>query len=97
MTAVQLSTKKAKSKLNYNPVARAFLILFFTVLGLLILIPLWAILLGSFKGGSELFVSGLNLRIEPQKLNLLSWKYLFTGISREGVYIAHDYFIWFKK
>jgi arabinosaccharide transport system permease protein len=97
MTAVQLSTKKAKSRLGYTPVARAFLLLFFTVLGLLILIPLWAILLGSFKGGSELFVNGLNLRIEPQKLNLLSWKYLFTGITREGAYIAHDYFTWFKN
>ncbi len=97
MTAVQLSAKKAKSKLGYNPVARTFLLLFFTLLGLLILIPLWAILLGSFKGGKELFVSGLNLRLEPEKLNLLSWRYLFTGISKEGVYIAHSYFTWFKN
>ncbi len=97
MTAVQLSAKKAKSKLSYSPVARTLLLLFFTGLAVLILIPLWAILLGSFKGGSELFINGLNLRLEPWKLSLLSWKYLFTGITREGTYIAHSYFTWFRN
>ncbi len=96
MTAVQLLAK-SKGKLGYNPVARVVLLLFFTLLALLILIPLWAILLGSFKGGNELFINGLNLRLEPYKLNLLSWKYLFTGITKEGTYLAHSYFTWFKN
>lgn len=86
-----------KSKLGYSPIARVLLILFFAALAILILIPLWAILLGTFKGGRELFISGLNLRIEPDKMNLLSWRYLFTGVTLEGTYLPHDYFLWFKN
>ena len=71
------------------------ILLLFTVLAVLILIPLYALLLGSFKGGAELFVSGLNLNPDYDKLHLLSWRYLFTGIMSNGVYEAHNYFRWY--
>lgn len=45
----------------YHLTSRIFLMAFFGILALLILIPLYALLLGTFKGGAELFVSGLNL------------------------------------
>ncbi len=92
------SVKPAKeSKLNYSPVARALLICFFTLLGCMILIPLVAMVLGTFKGGAELWRSGLNLNPEFEKWSLASWRYLFTGVSLSGEYLPHDYFTWFKN
>lgn len=84
-------------KLNHSPWARAALLLFFSCLALLILIPLWAVILGSFKGGAELWRNGLNLRLEPEKWSLASWRYLFTGMATTGEYLPHDYFVWYKN
>ena len=72
-------------------------VLFFTVMAILTLIPIYALLLGTFKGGAELFVSGLNLQIIPEKLHLKAWTYLFTGVMSNGEYNPHDYFIWYKN
>jgi len=91
------TTVKKKSRLGYNPVARAAMVIFFAVLGLLIVIPLYALLLGTFKGGAELFVSGLNLDPTWDKLHLKAWKYLFTGVMSDGALNPHDYFIWYKN
>jgi len=91
------SIAKRKSKLQYSPTARVLLILFFTALAVLICIPFFAIVLGTFKGGPELWRSGLNLRLEFEKWSLLSWRYLLTGISDTGEYLAHDYFLWFQN
>ena len=49
---------------------RIALWIFFGVLSVLFMIPLYALLLGTFKGGAELFVSGLNLNPTPEKLHL---------------------------
>lgn len=86
-----------QGKLNYSPWTRAVLLLFFTFLAVLILIPLWAVLLGSFKGGAEMWRNGLNLRLEPGKWSLASWRYLFTGMATTGEYLPHDYFVWYKN
>jgi len=91
------TTVKKKSRLGYNPVARAAMVIFFAVLGLLIIIPLYALLLGTFKGGAELFVSGLNLDPTWDKLHLKAWTYLFTGVMSDGTLNPHDYFIWYKN
>ena len=85
------------SKLKYNTVARVLLVIFFTLLSVVILIPLYALVLGTFKGGSQLFISGLNLSIDPSKLHLLAWRYLFTGIMSDGTSQPHDYFIWYRN
>lgn len=91
-----LGTQK-KGKLGYSPLARAVLLLFFTGLAFLTLIPLIAMVLGTFKGGAELWRNGLNLRPEFEKWSLNSWRYLFTGITLEGEYLPHSYFLWFAN
>lgn len=85
------------TKREYSPIARVVLLLFFTGLAAIILIPLVAMVLGTFKGGTELWISGLNLKPEFEKWSLDSWRYLFTGMSNTGEYIPHDYFTWFKN
>ena len=87
-------TGKANSMRNALTVLN---VLFFTVMAILTLIPIYALLLGTFKGGAELFVSGLNLQIIPEKLHLKAWTYLFTGVMSNGEYNPHDYFIWYKN
>jgi len=73
------------------------LVAMFGVMALLLMIPLYALLLGTFKGGAELFVSGLNLNPTPEKLHLNAWKYLFLGVQSDGKLNPHDYFIWYKN
>ena len=80
-----------------NPVARVLMGIFFILLCILFMIPLYALLLGTFKGGAELFVSGLNLNPTFDKLHLNAWRYLFTGVMSNGEYNPHDYFIWYKN
>ena len=93
-----LSTKAVrKSRRGGISAAGILMLLFFSVLAVLIIIPLYALLLGTFKGGAELFVSGLNLDPTWDKLHLNAWRYLFTGIMDTGEYNPHDYFIWYKN
>lgn len=70
---------------------------FFIILCILFLIPLYALVLGTFKGGAELFVSGLNLNLNFSQLHTKAWRYLFTGIMSNGEYNPHDYFLWYKN
>ena len=80
-----------------NPVAKVLLGIFFVILCILFLIPLYALLLGTFKGGAELFVSGLNLNLNFSQLHTKAWRYLFTGIMSNGEYNPHDYFLWYRN
>ena len=73
------------------------LVVFFAIIAVLLMIPLYALVLGTFKGGAELFVSGLNLNPTPEKLHLNAWKYLFLGVQSDGKLNPHDYFIWYKN
>ena len=76
---------------------RVLMTVFFIILCILFLIPLYALVLGTFKGGAELFVSGLNLNLDFSKLHTRAWRYLFTGIMSNGEYNPHDYFLWYKN
>ena len=73
------------------------LVVIFAIIAVLLMIPLYALVLGTFKGGAELFVSGLNLNPTPEKLHLRAWNYLFTGMQSDGKLNPHDYFIWYKN
>ncbi|MDD6142465.1 MAG: carbohydrate ABC transporter permease [bacterium] len=83
-----------KTKMTASTV---ILVVIFAVLAFLIIVPLYALLLGTFKGGAELFVSGLNLNPTWDKLHLKAWRYLFTGVMSDGTSNPHDYFIWYKN
>lgn len=78
-------------------VSTVIVVALFAILAFLIIVPLYALLLGTFKGGAELFVSGLNLNPTWDKLHLKAWRYLFTGVMSDGTTNPHDYFIWYKN
>ncbi|MBP3523186.1 MAG: carbohydrate ABC transporter permease [Clostridia bacterium] len=78
-------------------VSTVIVVALFALLAFLIIVPLYALLLGTFKGGAELFVSGLNLNPTWDKLHLKAWRYLFTGVMSDGTTNPHDYFIWYKN
>ena len=84
-------------KVKKNPVGTVLLTVFFIILCILFLIPLYALLLGTFKGGAELFVSGLNLNPTFELLHVKAWRYLFTGVMSNGEYNPHNYFIWYRN
>ena len=57
------------------------------VLALLIVLPVVAIFLASFKPGNKLIQYGLNLEIDPEVMSLDNYILLFRG--------DHDYWVWF--
>jgi arabinosaccharide transport system permease protein len=82
---------------NTHPIPTFLMSAFFVILCILFLIPLYALVLGTFKGGAELFVSGLNLNPTFEKLHLNSWRYLFTGVMANGELSPHKYFLWYRN
>ena len=76
-----------KTKSGGKTVAKIFMIVFFLVLTVLILIPIWVIFIGSFQDGDMLVRYGLNLGIDLAEANLDNWVMLFTN--------SGSYFTWF--
>jgi arabinosaccharide transport system permease protein len=62
----------------------------FIVIGALALFPFYALLLASMKEPTELLRYGLNVKLQPEMLNIKNYIYLF---SQEG----KVYFIWYKN
>lgn len=85
------------SRRDYSPTARVFIVVLFVLLALAVLLPFYAILLASFKPGEELIRYGLNLRLDWDIMSFGNYKYLFTGVNSDGVYIPHDYLLWYKN
>ncbi len=72
----------------------------FTVIALLVLYPLIALFLASFRPGQELIRYGLNINPDPKGLTLSNYIYLFTQKAvkdGEWVKIPHKYFMWYKN
>ena len=65
------------------------LIVFFTILAILIIIPIYTIFLASFKPGGDLLQYGLNLGIDWSRMSLDNYSLLFTG--------QHEYWRWFTN
>ena len=76
-----------KTKSGGKTIAKIFMIVFFLVLTVLILIPIWVIFIGSFQDGDMLVRYGLNLGIDLAEANLDNWVMLFTN--------SGSYFTWF--
>ncbi|HIT90659.1 MAG TPA: carbohydrate ABC transporter permease [Candidatus Merdenecus merdavium] len=68
-------------------IKKILLILFFILMSLVVLLPFWAIFIGTFQDGSMLIRNGLNLKLDFSTANLSSYIMLFTD--------SGDYFKWF--
>lgn len=68
---------------------RILLLLFFSILFILVMLPFYAITLASFKPGADIIKYGLNLDFNLQSMSFNNFKYLFTG--------DHSYWMWFKN
>ncbi|MBB3113893.1 arabinosaccharide transport system permease protein [Paenibacillus phyllosphaerae] len=67
--------------------SKILLLVFFSLLSLLVLLPFYAIALASFKPGKELIRYGLNLKLDFSVMSLDNYAFLFSG--------NNDYFTWF--
>lgn len=74
--------KKGSKKLS-----KGLLILFFLVMIVIILLPFWAIFVGTFQEGSMLIRNGLNLSLNLDTASLKNYVMLFTD--------SGSYFSWF--
>lgn len=80
--------KEIKEKMKITPHTVLLLILF-TGIALIVLFPIYSITLASFKPSTELLRFGLNIKIQPDKMSLNNYIFLFTG--------KNSYFMWFKN
>lgn len=78
-----------QSKTKTNMIT-ASIIIFFSILSLIALMPFVFLTLSSFKPGVEMIQNGLNLRLDFENFSLTNYGYLFT--QREGVYLH-----WYKN
>ena len=65
------------------------LLILFTVLAIMILTPIYALFIASFKPGELLLQNGLNLTPEFEKMSRSNYQLLFFG--------KHDYWLWFRN
>ena len=65
---------------------------FFALLSALIIFPVLAGFLASFRPGKELIRKGLSLHLDFSEMSLANYKYLFAG-NADSV----KYFTWFKN
>ncbi len=72
-----------------NMVAKVLLLIFFTGLFVVIMLPFYAVALSSFKPGEDLIRYGLNLKFDLNVMSFDNFRFLFTG--------DHDYFTWFRN
>lgn len=75
---------------SHNPrkkLTKALMILFFIAMAILILLPFWAVFVGTFQDGSMLIRYGLNLKLDFAEASFKNYVMLFTD--------SGDYFRWF--
>ncbi|MEY8355805.1 carbohydrate ABC transporter permease [Lachnospiraceae bacterium 54-53] len=79
--------KKAADIRSRRKLAAAGLVILFSILALLIVLPIWVLFVASFKPGSDLLQYGLNLDINISGMNFDNYILLFAG--------QHEYWNWF--
>ena len=72
---------------NKDRLCTILMIVFFSILAILVILPIYTIFLASFKPGGDLLQYGLNLGIDWSRMSLDNYVLLFTG--------QHDYWRWF--
>lgn len=68
-------------------VVKICMVILFLLIAVMVLLPFWAIFVGSFQEGSMLIRYGLNLKLDFSTANFDNWIMLFTD--------SGDYFTWF--
>jgi arabinosaccharide transport system permease protein len=63
--------------------------LFFSGLCALVVVPVVTFIIASFRPGQDLIRNGLSLGIDPERMSLRNYVFLFMG--------KHSYFMWFKN
>lgn len=65
------------------------MVLLFTVLAILVLLPFYSIFLASLRPGKEIMRQGIGLHIDPSIMSLDNYRYLFSGETK--------FFTWFMN
>ncbi|MGB4658489.1 MAG: carbohydrate ABC transporter permease [Mobilitalea sp.] len=78
---------ETRSKNKKEKIETICMVIFFTILAIIILLPIYAIFLASFKPGGQLIQYGLNLDLDFDQMSFKNYILLFTG--------KHDYWTWF--
>ena len=68
-------------------VVKICMIVLFLLIAIMVLLPFWAIFVGTFQEGNMLIRYGLNLKLDFSSANFDNWIMLFTD--------SGDYFTWF--
>ena len=68
-------------------VIKICMIVLFLLIAIMVLLPFWAIFVGTFQEGNMLIRYGLNLKLDFSSANFDNWIMLFTD--------SGDYFTWF--
>lgn len=76
-----------RSRKKKERAATIAMLTLFSVLAILIVLPVFALFMASFKPGGDLLQYGLNLDLKIERMNLDNYILLFTG--------NHDYWRWF--
>lgn len=87
-----MGKKNKGGMVRRNPIASVLATLLFAVLGVLVIFPVLAGFLASFRPGVELLRRGLSLNLNFSSMNLDNWKLLFTKNAS-----SQKYFMWFKN
>lgn len=84
--------KNKGGMVKHNAVGSFFATLLFAILGFLVIFPVLAGALASFRPGRELIRRGLSLNLDFSTMTLDNWTYLFSGNAD-----SQKYFMWFRN
>ncbi len=87
-----MGKKNKGGMVRRNTFASILATLLFAVLGFLVIFPVLAGALASFRPGVELLRRGLSINLNFSTMNLDNWKLLFTKNAS-----SQKYFMWFKN
>lgn len=91
MSAVSSDKRKMGMK-KKNTILSVISTAFFAVLGFIVVFPLIAGVLASFRPGRELIRRGLSVNLDFSSMTLSNYTYLFSGNAD-----SQKYFMWFKN
>lgn len=92
MAEMKSSSEEKMGMSTKNKILSVFATAWFAVLSIIIVFPLFAGLLASFRPGTELIRKGLSIDLDVTTMTLDNYLYLFSGNVD-----SQKYFMWFKN